>query len=427
MTMKHCVIVTGVLVIMASAVHADWPQYLGPDRNAVASGFKPARSWPDSGPRKLWSFPLGRGFGGASVHGGEVFVLDRIANQSDVLRCIDFETGAQKWTYTYDAPGRHPYPGSRAVPTVDKHHVWIVGPFGHLHCIDRKTHRPVWRTHIIDEFEAQTPRWGVSQSPLIYQDMVIVSPQGKKGGVVAFDKTTGKPRWVSRALTGSPCYVSPILANIGDTDQVIMISASDRDDTSIRGEVVSFDPANGHALWSYQGFNTFVNIAPPAVVGNGRLFLTNGSIGAQFDPISIMLEVKRTGAGFVVNELYRTGEAAGKMHPPVQHDGYLYFNGIRKPRGMRCLSLDGKVMWDDGPDFHMGAFALAGGLILNQDGQSGDLCLIEPSPQGYRELARAELFPGKTGDPWAPLAFSHGKLLIRDGRRMVCVDLEHPN
>jgi hypothetical protein len=94
---------------------------------------------------------------------------------------------------------------------------------------------------------------------------------------------------------------------------------------------------------------------------------------------------------------------------------------------MRCLSLDGKVMWDDAPDFHMGAFALAGDLILNQDGKSGDLCLIEPSPDGYKELAKAELFPDKTGEPWAPLALSDGKLLIRDGRQMVCVDLENPN
>jgi outer membrane protein assembly factor BamB len=97
--MKHGLIVTGAFVIMAATAQADWPQYLGPDRNAVASDFKPARSWPDSGPRKLWSFPLGRGYGGASVHRGEVFVLDRIGDQSDMLRCIDLETGTEKWTY----------------------------------------------------------------------------------------------------------------------------------------------------------------------------------------------------------------------------------------------------------------------------------------------------------------------------------------
>mgnify|MGYP000203284511 CR=1 FL=1 len=413
--------------VVATAAQADWPQYLGPGRNAVAPTARLARSWPEGGPRIRWSFSLGRGFGGASVHGSEVFVLDRIAERSDVLRCIDLKTGTEKWNYTYDARGRHPHPGSRAVPTVDEDHIWAVGPFGHFHCISRKTHVPVWRYQLLEKFAAEEPQWGVSQSPLIYRDMVIVAPQGNKGGVVAFDKKTGDLRWASRKLTGVPCYVSPMRVRIGGVDQIVMISASDRDDESVRGEVVAFDPANGDVLWSYRDFNTFVNMAPPAVVGDGRLFLTNASTGGHWDPISVMLEVKRKGHGFVTKELYRTGEAAGKMHPPVVHDGYLYFNAIRRPKGMCCVSLEGKVMWDEAPDFYLGAFVLADDLILIQDGKSGDLCLIDPSPDGYKELARTRLFPDRTGNSWAPLALSNGKLLIRDGKRMVCVDLENPN
>ncbi len=415
---------TLAVTLVAVAAQADWPQYLGPNRNATTEEAKLARSWPDGGPKKLWSFPLGTGHGGASIRDGEVFVLDRIVDQSDILRCIDLVTGAEKWKYSYDAPGRHSHPGSRAVPTVDNQYVWVVGPFGHFHCISRKTHQPVWSTHILDEFDAGEPNWGVAQSPLIYRDMVIVAPQGKKGGVVAFDKKTGEVRWASRKLTGVPCYVSPTLANIGGFDQIIMISANDRDDESIQGEVVSLNPVNGQPLWSYRDFNTFVNIAPPTVIGDGRLFLTNGSSNNQFPPIAIMLKVTCKGDDFVVEELFRTGEAAGKVHPPVLHDGYLYFNGIRKPNRMRCLSLDGRVMWDEAPDFQLGAFILADGLILNQNGKNGDLHLIEPSPDGYKELATAELFPDKKGEPWAPLALSDGKLLIRDGAQMICLELE---
>ena len=416
-----------VYVMTATGAQADWPQYLGPDRNAVAPATGLARSWPEGGPRILWSLPLGRGFGGASVHSGEVFVLDRIAKQSDVLRCIDLETGTETWHYSYSAAGKHPYPGSRAVPTVDKGHVWTVGPFGHFHCINRKTHASVWTHQLLKAFEADEPRWGVSQSPLIYRDRVIVAPQGRQGGVAAFDKVTGALRWASRPLTGLPCYVSPIRVKIGGVDQIIAMSASDRDDKSLCGEMVAFDPANGDVLWSYQGFDTYVNIAPPAIIGDGRLFLTNASTGGHWDPISVMLEVKRRGNGFVVEELYRTGAAAGKMQAPIVHDGHLYFNAVRKPKAMCCLSLDGKLMWDEAPDFYLGAFILADGLLLIQDGKSGDLCLIDPSPEGYRELGRARLFPDVTGDPWAPLALSDGKLLIGDGKKMVCVDLEMPN
>lgn len=424
-TRHRCLLWALAFSMTATAARADWPQYLGPDRNAVAPDVRLSRSWPDSGPRIIWSFPLGRGYGGASVHRGEVFVLDRIGDQSDILRCIDLETGTETWTYVYSAPGRHSHPGSRAVPTVDQDHVWTVGPFGHFHCISRKTHVPVWSTHILDRFEADEPQWGVAQSPLIYRDTVIVAPQGNQAGVVAFNKHTGELRWTTRKLTGLPCYVSPMLVNIGGMDQVVMMSAGDRNDESIRGELVAFDPANGKTLWSYSDFPTFAGIAPPAVVGDRRLFLTNSSLSSHWEPTSLMLKVQRTANGFAARELYRTTETAGKMHPPVMHEGCLFFNDLDK--GMRCLSLEGKVMWAGGPDFGLGAFVLADGLILNQHGKTGDLYLIEPSPLEYRELAKARLFPDKPGEPWTPLAISNGKLLIRDGKQMLCVDLENPN
>jgi outer membrane protein assembly factor BamB len=149
--MKRFLLTTMACAVVAVTARADWAQYLGPNRNAVALDAELTRSWPDGGPRKLWSFPLGAGHGGASVQGGDVFVLDRIVNQSDILRCIDFTTGQEKWNFSYDAPGKHSHPGSRSIPTVDDEHVWAVGPFGHFYCISRKTHQPVWSTQIVVE------------------------------------------------------------------------------------------------------------------------------------------------------------------------------------------------------------------------------------------------------------------------------------
>lgn len=421
--MKSSVLVL-VFMSIVGGCWADWPQYLGPDRNAVTTGVKLARSWPEGGPEKLWSLPVGDGHGGASVHGDEVFILDRIVDESDILRCIDFATGKEKWRYTYAAPGRHPHPGSRGVPTVDAEYVWTVGSFGHMYCFSRKTRAPVWSMNILEKFEAEDPRWGVSQSPLIYRDMVIVAPQGKKGGVVAIDKKTGDVRWASRPLKGIGSYVSPTMVTIGGVDQIIGISAGDRKDKSLKCEVASFRAADGKLLWSFDGFDTYVNIAPPAVIGDGRLFFTNGSNGNQWLPISVMIKVERKGDEFNVEEIFKTHEAAGKMHTPVVRDGYIYFNGIRKPQGMRCMSLDGKVMWGGGPEFQLGAFIMADGLIINQSGTTGDIYLIEPGPDGYKELGNAELFTDLQGEPWAPLALSDGKLLVRDGAQLVCVNLE---
>ena len=94
---------------------------------------------------------------------------------------------------------------------------------------------------------------------------------------------------------------------------------------------------------------------------------------------------------------------------------------------MTCLALDGTVVWQELPTFHLGGLMLADGLILNQSGQSGDLFLVEPNTKGYKELGRAELFSAKINEPWAPLALSEGKLLIRDSEKMICLDLRNSN
>ena len=180
--------------------HTNWNQYLGPNRNATATGTEILSSWPDKGPKELWSFPLGKGYGGVAIFDDEVFILDRKTGESDILRCIDLESGEENWSYTYEAKGELPFPGSRAVPTVDKKYVWSVGPRGHLYCIDRKTHLPVWNHNLLEEFERELSTWGVSQSPVIHKNLVIVAPHGEKAGVVAFNKISGELVWKSRPL-----------------------------------------------------------------------------------------------------------------------------------------------------------------------------------------------------------------------------------
>jgi hypothetical protein len=92
---------------------------------------------------------------------------------------------------------------------------------------------------------------------------------------------------------------------------------------------------------------------------------------------------------------------------------------------MKCLTLDGKVVWDSDsvPGFELGGMILVNGLILNQNGKNGDIHLIKPSPEGYNELGKASFFDSDKSQAWAPLAFSQGKLIIRDMEKMVCIDL----
>jgi len=112
--MKNLLLLTAIVIFSASCTRRqnNWHQYTGPNRNATITDEQIFDSWPKNGPEELWSFPLGPGYGGASIYNDEVFVLDREKGEKDILRCIDLNTGNEKWNYSYQAQGEIPYPGS---------------------------------------------------------------------------------------------------------------------------------------------------------------------------------------------------------------------------------------------------------------------------------------------------------------------------
>ena len=403
-----------MLVLTASCVMAaDWPQYLGPDRNAVSTETGLKRSWPEDGPSVLWTFPLGEGFGGAAVSDGKVYVLDRVGSEQDVLRCIDLATGKQEWTFAYDAPGKFEPPGSRSVPTIEGNYIYTCGSFGHVHCIDKRTHKAVWKKNVWTDFdEGEVPGWGIAQNPLIYGDLLILASQSKKAGVVAYDKLKGSVQWASPALPGEKGYVSPKLIKIGGDDQLVMISAN--------GAVMGMAPKTGKVLWSYEGWRSGIPVPNVTEIGDGRIFITGA-----YEAGSAMIKVEKEGDAFVVRELYKTSfkEFGTHVHPAIHYRGHLYAHcSTNETRdGMVCMDLDGNVKWKTkrSPLFDKGGFILVDGLFLSIDGNKGFLYLIEPDPNGFKELASAKLLD--TNRCWAPLALSDGKLLIRDQKQMKCV------
>jgi hypothetical protein len=127
-----------------------------------------------------------------------------------------------------------------------------------------------------------------------------------------------------------------------------------------------------------------------------------------------------------VNELFLTEDAGCKMHPGIVVDDHIYVNNNGKPNELVCLTMDGKRAWEkeSAPNFEMGSLIKVGNLLIAQNGKNGDIHLIEPSPEGYKELGKASFFDSKKSQAWAPMAFSNGKLLVRDMEKMVCVNLQ---
>lgn len=430
-TIKTAVVLT---VFIANCQAADWPRYLGPEGNSTSREAGILRSWPEAGPEVLWTVPVGIGFGGPAIKDGKVYLLDRDDEVGDNLRCLDLTKGRELWNFAYEAPGKVMFPGSRSIPTVDGDYVYSVGPYGDLYCIDIKTHKPVWHKNIWTDFGGgKIPIWAITQSPLVYGDLLIVASQAPDAGIVAYEKLSGKYKWQTKSL-GLTGYVSPSLVKVKGQDHVVMITASGRRGSEM-GKIVGINPSDGRILWEYANWNCHIPVASAFDVGDGKVLAVGGyELGAT------MIQVeKKTNGRFEVKELFTTEEFGDQTKPPLLHEGYFYaqYGTNRRRDGLVCMNMDGEVMWKTkrDPDFNKGSMILADGLILATDGGKG-LYLIEPDPTGFKPLAKAEPLAIEDSDSeddsiaarvggkkqnWAPLALSNGMLLIRDQKRMMCL------
>ncbi len=411
--MRSSAFIALVVVCLATvALGSDWPQFLGPNRNGVSPETGLLRQWPAGGPKVLWTVDVGRGYGGPAIRDGKVYLLDRVGTEQNKLRCLDLATGKEQWSFAYDAPGQLDHAGSRSTPTVGEKYIFIVGPFGQFHCIDKATHQPVWQKHLVKDYGGKRPTWGVAQSPLLYKkDTVIAAPQSGSVGVVAYEKATGKERWRSEPV-GGMYYYSPFVTTVGGVEQIIMQS---------RSGVVGLDPTNGKVLWTY-GFRVKVaGIPVPTPLGQDRFFLTGG-----YEAGSEIIEVARQGGAFAAKRLHRFDEVGSHIQQPILVDGHIYAvcNTNRRANGMVCFGLDGQIKWKTGrdPKLCKGNTLLTGdGVFFQMDGERGELHIVQPSPQGFKSVGKVKLLGGK--EIWAPMALSDGRLVIRDQRQMKCLDV----
>lgn len=410
--MKSLLIVLASLLFTTLSLAADWPQFGGANRDGIAPDKGLAASWPEGGPKELWKLDLNVGFGGAAVVAGKVYIADRTTErgqEKDVLLCLDLADGSKKWSLEFDAPGRLSYPGPRATPAVDDTHLFYTGPMGDVYCVDLKTQKLAWKKNVVKDYRANLARWGMAASPLLYKDTVVVAPQGREAGLAALDRKSGKEIWKSESI-GGMAYTSPLLTTIDKVEQIVLIGAN---------KAVGVEPGTGKILWDYCDWGTNrVNMIPSITpLGDGRLLITAGyGVGCR------IIHPKLADGKWKVSELFNSRDISSMMHNAILFDKHLYLNSAATKKDLLCMDLDGKVKWSQpGLTDTGGNLVIADGKIYLMDGRNGTLRMIEASPDGFKELAKAQVLAG--GQVWAPMAISDGKLLCRDQKQLKCLDI----
>jgi len=191
---------------------ADWPQFLGPNRD----GSSPEAVTPWKGERKpVWKKPVGEAHSSPVVADGVVYAFYQPKGKdADALAAFDARTGELQWEKSYDREKFTPLFGNgpRSTPLVSGGKVFTLGGTGILACWDARTGAIAWKVDTLKEFKARNLFFGVSTSPLMAgENMVVVMVGGKGAGVVAVDARTGKTIW--QAADDPASYSSPVLGD----------------------------------------------------------------------------------------------------------------------------------------------------------------------------------------------------------------------
>jgi outer membrane protein assembly factor BamB len=406
--MRSFLVLCLVVLFGAAARAADWPQFLGPTRNAVSAETGLAKSWPAKGPPVVWERDVGEGFSAPVVADGTLILLHRLGGE-EVVEALDAAAGTPRWKFAY--PTRYSDPlgkgdGPRATPLVADGKVYTLGAEGALHCLGLKDGQKVWAKSLAREYQMRPSYFGVGTSPLLEGGLLLVNVGARGAGIVAFDKDTGKEAW--KATDDEASYSSPVAATIDGVRHVFFFT---------RTGLVDLDPKDGRVRFSKRWrarIDASVNAAAPLVVGED-VFLS-----ASYGTGAVLLHLTKGGA----EEVWKgDGSLSCHYNTPVVHDGHLYGIDGRQEQGarLRCVELKtGRVKWQK-ERFGCASLILADGRLIALT-EGGDLVLIEPTPEGYREASRAAVL--RAVPCRAEIALADGRLYGRDGRKLVCWDVK---
>jgi len=400
----------GALFLVSTlAAAADWPQWLGPTRDGVSP--EKVAPWKEA-PKVLWRQPVGEGHSSPVVADDKVFVHAKVKDkEQEELLAFDAKSGKPLWHTPYDRDKfTSPFGnGPRATPAVSGGKVYTFGVTGILSCFEAEGGKQVWQEDTLKKFKAKNLTFGVSCSPLIEGDLVLVDGGGKGASIVAFNKDKGDVAWKTGDDPAS--YASPIAFGQGKERQVVFLTQQG---------LIGLAPADGTVFWKFplvdklsESSTTPVRVGD-LLVGSS---VTYGSVGLKLESKDGKPGVSEGWKNGALNCYFSTPVAVGKDQL------YMVTGNILPPAAvtLRCVDVKtGKELWNKPKvgKYHAALIRTADDKLLMLD-DGGTLLLLEPSAKEYKELCRAKV----AGDLWAHPALSDGKLYVRDGKELICLQL----
>jgi outer membrane protein assembly factor BamB len=412
------------LAAPAGSPGAAWPGFRGPGRdNRLPGGPRLSDLADYSARRLLWRVSLGEGHGGAAVAEGRVYVLDYDeSNRSEALRCLSLADGGELWRRSYPLRMKRNHGYSRTVPQVWGKWVVSVGPLGQVMCCDRLSGDLAWSLDPGQKWQAAVPLWYAGQCPYVDNGVLVLAV----GGAVlmaGIDLASGAVLWTSPNPEGAKTtHASVMPMTVGSTPLYLACF-------STGFYAVSGGGTPGRVLFRLPGWTVQVEVPSPLALPDNLVYLTAG-YGAG----NLMLRLSEDGPGVISGrQVFRNqpGTALScEQQTPIALAGRIFGIQTKDAGSMHdqlvCMNADGSIAWTSskGRRFGLGPYLEADGklYVLSDDGW---MTVVEADAQAYRELSRQRIF--EATDAWGPMALAGDRLLLRDAKNLLCLDLGvHP-
>jgi len=384
-----------------------WPQWRGPKRDGVSTETGLLQSWPEGGPKLLWTATdLGRGYSSPIIVGETIYITGDVGRELHIF-ALNLD-GKLKWRAINGRAWARPYPGARGSCTYAGGRLFHMNAHGRLVCLDAGDGRDVWAVDVLDRFDGRNIQWGLAESVLVDGGRVYVTPGGRKGYMAALDVKTGRTLWASRPVD-RPGYASPILFRVGGRRLLVNLAHE---------SAVCIDAETGGVQWTWPKPSPYHSNSATPVSWKGHTFFTtpSGSGGLMLRTI-----LGKTGVRVEKGWDCRMDNISGGA---VVVDGYLYGSGHYNT-GWVCMDVrTGEVKYDSN--------AISQGSVIYADdrlyclSERGHIALVKPGPKSFEVTGKFRV-PGSRGaDVWTHPIVLDGRLYLRYHDRLHCYDVRRP-
>lgn len=401
----------GYQVYAQENVFTEWR---GPDRTGVYNESNLLKEWPANGPELLWyndSIPVG--YSSVAIAHNTIY-LTGLIDSMDYLLALDMR-GNKKWEVAYGRGWDGSFVDSRSTPTIEDDRIYLSSGKGDVACINALTGEIKWSLNASEKFSGTFGKWGISESLLIYKNMVYYTPCGESTTMVALDKMTGETIWESQSLNDIPGYVSPLLIDRNGKSQIV---------TVLEKNIIGVNPNNGNIDWQfdygqYAGGKWKANInTNTPLYQDGKLFITNG-----YDHKSVMLNLNEEASGV---ELTYVDSLLDVHHGgAVLLDGYIYGANWEHNRMGRWCCLD----WNTGEKMYevewenKGSIIAAEGMLYCYDEKDGNIALVKADPNEFKVISEFKVPYGK-GPHWSHLVINEGIMYVRHENALMAYSIK---